>query len=297
MHIDLTTLRLFVAVIDSGTIAAASEREHIAPSAVSKRLSDLEEALRTPLLQRSNRGIEPTSAGTALVSMARSVLNDLDNIPLQLSDYTWGARGLVRIFANISAITEFLPGSLRSFMARYPDVQIQLAEKISSSVVRGVASNAADVGLFARGDSEVEGLVTLPYRRDELVVAVPADHPLASCDSVPISTTLEYDYVGLHTGSFINQELLKAARLLGLPFRCRMQVTSFDALTLMVEAGMGIALMPRLIGERFSKLSGIRILTLNESWAFRDLCICVRSLDSLPSAARLFVTHLQDEGI
>jgi DNA-binding transcriptional LysR family regulator len=292
-RIDPVSLRLFLAVIDSGTIAAAAEREHIAPSAVSKRLSDLEDSLKTPLLQRSNRGIEPTAAGLALVSMARSVLNDLDNIHAQLFDFTSGARGLVRVFANISAITQFLPASLRSFMASYPQIQLQLQEKISSAVQQGVASNAADVGLYAHGNSNADGVISLPYRRDELVVAVPLGHELAERSSVGIQEALAYDYVGLHTGSYINQELLKAARNYDLPFKCRMQVTSFDALTLMVEAGMGIALIPRLIGERYGQLLGIRTLTLDEAWAHRELRICVRSMENLPVAARVFVEHLR----
>ena len=294
-RIDPLTLRLFAAVVDTGTIAAAAEREFIAPSAVSKRLSDLEDSLKTKLVQRSNRGIEPTNAGMELLGLARSVLNDLDNIYCQMREHASGARGLVRVFANISAITEFMPGSLRSFMAKYPQVQIQLVEKTSGAVQQGVASNAADVGLYAHDVGHAEGVVSLPYRRDELVVVVPVDHPLARHSEVGILDALRYDFVGLHTGSFINQKLLRAAREADVPFKCRVQVTSFDALSLMVEAGMGISLMPRLIGERYGQLAKIRVLTLTDPWAHRELRICIRSKLSLSVAARVFVEHLQSE--
>ena len=216
--IDPQTLHLFVAVIETGTIGAAAEREHMVASAVSKRLSDLEDSLKTSLLKRSNRSIEPTAAGTELLGLARSVLNDLDNIHGRLKDHALGARGLVRVFANISTITEFMPGNLRSFMARFPQVQVQLQEKISSAVQQGIASNAADVGLYAHGHSHVEDLISLPYRRDELVVVVPLDHPLAVCRQVGIAETLACDYVGLHTCSYINEQLLKAAQEAGLSF-------------------------------------------------------------------------------
>ena len=295
MRIDPVSLRLFVAVVDTGTIAAAAEREYIAPSAVSRRLSDLEDQLQTQLLQRSNRGIAPTAAGMELLGMARSVLNDLDDIQRQMRDFSSGERGLVRVFANLSVITEFMPGCLRSFMARHPQVQVKLEERISSAVLQGVASNAADVGLYAHGNSQADGLVSLPYRRDELVLAVPIEHALAEREHVGIREALAYDFVGLHNGSYINQELLKAAQEQDLPFRCRMQVTSFDALALMVEAGMGIALMPRLIGERFGRLFGLRILRLDEPWAMRELRLCVRDICNLPRAARLFVEHLRAE--
>lgn len=292
MRIDPVSLRLFVAVMDTGTIAAAAEREHIAPSAVSRRLSDLEHVLGTPLLQRSNRGIEPTAAGRELLGLARNVLNDLDNIQVQLGDFASGERGLVRVQANLSAITGFMPAFLRGFMASHPHVQVQLQESISSAVVQGIASNAADVGIYVYGTAPCEDVVSLAFRRDELVVAVPQDHPLASRSKVGARDILPHDFVGLHTGSAINQALLRAAAEHHLPVRCRMQVTSFDALCLMVESGLGIALLPRPLGERFSRLFAIRTVALDEPWAARELRICVRSVASLSKPARLFVEHL-----
>lgn len=294
MRLDPVSLRLFVAVMDSGTIAAAAEREHIAPSAVSKRLSDLEDVLKTTLLARSNRGIEPTPAGQELLLLARSVLNDLDAIAARMHEHASGARGLVRVFANLSAITQFLPAALRSFTARFPGVQVQLHELVSTAVAQGVAANAADVGLSVRGDAEPEGVTTLPYRRDELVLVLPAGHARAAQGSTTIADVLDDDWVGLHTGSHINQELLKAARDHGRTLRSRVQVTSFDALAAMVEAGMGIALMPRAVAARYARTDGLRVVTLDEPWARRDYVIVVRSLASLPPAARLFVEHLRD---
>ncbi|MCA1538310.1 LysR family transcriptional regulator, partial [Bradyrhizobium sp. NBAIM03] len=80
MKLDPQSLRLFISVLEEGTIAAASQREHIAAAAVSRRLSELESLLGSQLLIRSNKGIEPTEAGTALMYMARGVLNDLSGI-------------------------------------------------------------------------------------------------------------------------------------------------------------------------------------------------------------------------
>lgn len=285
-RIDPVTLRLVVAVMDTGTIAEAAEREHIAPSAVSKRPA----ISRTASTRSWCSG--PTAASNrprpgSSCSGWRNVLNDLDNIHLRLRDYASGARGLVRVLSNLSAITEFLPQCLHSFSMHYPNVQVQLQERISSAVQQGVASNAADVGIYAHGIGGVEGLVTMPFRCDELVVVVPVDHPLAARDAVRIVDTIAYDYVGLHTGSYINQQILKAASECEKPFRCRVQVTSFDALSLMVEAGMGIAVMPKAIGLRYSALARIKVLALDEAWAGRELRICVRSFDSLSVAAKL----------
>lgn len=93
MKLDPQSLRLFISVLEEGTIAAASQREHIAAAAVSRRLSELESLLGSQLLIRSNKGIEPTEAGTALMYMARGVLNDLSGIVSEMREYSHGKRG------------------------------------------------------------------------------------------------------------------------------------------------------------------------------------------------------------
>src|SRR5665647_290174 len=128
--LDPVSLKLFVAVMEEGTIANAANREHIAASAVSKRMSELEQALNTELFSRSNKGAVATVAAYALLNRARDVLNDMDDIFVQMGDYAAGMRGQVRVHANISSITEFLPDSLKSFMEQYPSVQIHLQERI-----------------------------------------------------------------------------------------------------------------------------------------------------------------------
>src|SRR5450830_1550436 len=104
MRLDPISLKLFISVLEEGTIAAAAEREHIAAAAVSKRMSEIEAQLGTQLLVRTNKGISATAAGLALSTMARRVLHELDEISVQMQEYASGVRGHVRVFANISAI-------------------------------------------------------------------------------------------------------------------------------------------------------------------------------------------------
>jgi DNA-binding transcriptional LysR family regulator len=291
MKLDPVSLRLFVAVMEEGTIAEAATREHIAASAVSKRLSELEQTLQTELFVRSNKGTEPTAAAFALLNLARGVLNDLDGIFAQMSEYASGVRGQVRVYANISAITQFLPAELKSFMERYPQVQIHLQERISSVIAKAVADNAADIGILNDG-SYGEQFSLLPYHDDELVVIAPAGHALTRRKSVKLAQVLDHDVVGAHPGSAMNNLLTKAAAELGRPLRLRIQVSSYDALCLMVAAGLGIGVMPRKSAQLFLPSLKIRCVSLDESWAARKLVLCVRDLAALSPAARLLVQHL-----
>jgi DNA-binding transcriptional LysR family regulator len=289
--IDPKTLKLFTSVIELGTIAAAAQREHIASSALSKRISDLEYAIGTPLISRGNKGVTTTAAGQALFNLARRLMNDIDGIYAQMREYASGARGHVRIFANISAITQFLPSELKSFLVAFPGIQVHLEDQVSSAIALAVADNAADVGIVVSGQA-MDNLEVFPYRKDQLALIAPAAHPLSPRQEVHFADTLEFDYVGLHATSNTHVQLINAASELHRSLRSPVQVKSYDALCLMVEAGLGLGVLPRTIAESYARALRIRILALNEPWATRTLAICVRSYSALPIAPRAFVDHL-----
>ncbi|MBF5006297.1 LysR substrate-binding domain-containing protein [Diaphorobacter caeni] len=292
MNLDPVSLRLFVAVMEESAIARAAAREHIAASAASRRLAELEDTLQVELFNRSNRGTEPTPAAFALLNLARGVLNDLDGIAAQMRDYGAGVRGQVRVVANISAITQFLPGELQSFMAAHPQVQVQLQEQISTSVAHSVAENAADVGILNHG-SYGEQVTLLPYHEDELVVVVPASHALARRRSLRFAEILAFDIVGMHPGSAINNLLMRNAAEHEIPLKLRIQVTSYDAQCLMVSAGLGVGVLPLGSAQIYRGALALRTIPLAEPWAKRRLSLCVRSLESLSGVARLLVDHLR----
>lgn len=293
MKLDPTSLRLFVRVIEEGSIAAAAERAHLAAAAVSKRISELEQGLGTALLRRSNKGVEPTMAGIELVHLARGVLHDLDDIVMRMRDYGGGQRGQVRVVANISAITQFLPAQLKSFLAEYPLVDVHLDERVSTAIVRAVAENAADIGIFTAGAFGAE-LETFPYRCDELVLVVPNGHPLAARQSVAIRETLDYDFVSLHAGSQIHLQLVKAASESGRVLKPRIHVPGYDALCLMVQAGLGLGILPRSSAAPYQQTLGLRTVGLDDAWAERQLVIGVRSYHGMSAVARLLVDHLRE---
>jgi DNA-binding transcriptional LysR family regulator len=290
MKLDPVSLRLFVSVIEEGTIAAAAKREHIAAAAVSKRLSELEALLDAKLLTRTNKGISPTDAGLSLLFMARSALNNLNEIVVQMRDYSHGRRGSVHVLANISAVTQFMPALIKSFMDHYPLINVVLEEEQSLGITKAVAENRADVGIFTRlphgADIEV-----FPFRTDRLVLVVPHGHPLADRQRITFADTLDYAFVALRSGTHLNFQLIKAANDLGRSLKIRMEVSSYDALCLMVQAGIGIGIMPAGSVEIY-KMQGARVVTLDDEWASRELALCVRTRAGLSMAAGLFVDHV-----
>src|SRR5580658_7785138 len=183
MRFDLADLRLFLNVVEAGSITHGAERAHLAIAAASTRIRNMEAALGIPLLHRERQGAKPTEAGRTLVQHARIMLQQFERMHGDLGQYAEGIRGQVRLLSNTNALTEFLPEPLSAFLAAHPYVSIDLEERLSNEIVRDVAEGTADIGIVA-GTVEMAGLETMPFRTDRFVLVVAAAHPLASRASI-----------------------------------------------------------------------------------------------------------------
>lgn len=290
---DLTSLQLFVAVCELGSIGRAAEREFLAPSAVSKRLADLEAAVGTALLVRHSRGVQPTPAGDSLLHHARTVLFGLERMQSELSEYAGGVRGHIRVHANISAIVGFLPEDLGGFAQAHPHIKIDLQEHLSSAVQRAVQEGAADLGLCQLGTANaVTGLECRPYRSDRLVLVLPQGHALDAGKAVTFDDVLHWDIVGLDPGSSISLAMRAAAATAGRALRQRIQVTGVDAMCRMIDNGLGIGLLPERAFTLLQGVGKLRALPLQEPWAERTLTLVARDFSALTTTARLLAEHL-----
>ena len=290
-RIDLTSLQLFVAVCELGSIGKAAEREFIAASAVSKRLSDLEATLDTPLLYRHTRGVDLTPAGESLLHHARSVLFSLEKMQGELSEYSDGVRGHVRVHASISAIVQFLPEDLGAFIRRHPEVKIDLEEHLSTEVVRAVQEGAADLGICNTADGTGE-LQTQAYRTDKLVLIVPRGHALSGHGAIDFEAALDYDQVGLHSNSSIYLAMREAAAAVGRTIKLRIHVTGLDAMCRMIQNGLGLGVMPQRAFELMRGAGELEAIALLDDWATRQIQLVARDFSTLPVTARLLVGHL-----
>ncbi|MEJ8571560.1 LysR family transcriptional regulator [Microbaculum marinum] len=291
MRLDLQTLKLFVAVYEEQNLAKAAEREHLAASAVSKRLANLEQDLKVRIFERKRTGMYPTPAGEALISHARAILGRVSQLETEISDFSTGLRGNLRVFANTSAMVQYLPGDLRSFLARHPRVNVEIEETTSPLTVRAVADNEAEIGIF--GDVvQAPGLHSMVYRHDRLCLLVPERHPLGNAESLRFAQALEHEFIGTPRGSSIDTAIMQAASDLNLAVKMRMRVAGFEAIGRMVEAELGVALVPEAVARSYVDIRRVRAIPLNESWVARRLMLCVRRLDTLSPPAKAFIDHL-----
>lgn len=291
-RIDLTSLQLFVAVCELGSIGRAAEREFLAASAISKRLSDLETAVDTALLYRHSRGVTLTPAGESLLHHARTVLFGLERMQGELSEYAEGVRGHVRVHANISAIFQFLPEDLGTFARMHSQIKIDLQEHLSPDVLHAVQEGATDLGICNTGSHGASALQSRPYRTDRLVLVVPQGHTLSARDAIHFEEVLDWDIIGLHAGSSISLSMRAAAATAGRPLRQRIQVTGLDAMCRMIDNGLGIGLLPDRAFALMHGIGRLQAVPLQDAWAQRELRLVARDFDALPVTARLLAEHL-----
>jgi DNA-binding transcriptional LysR family regulator len=291
MHFDLVDLRLMVHIADANSMTKGADLSHISLPAASTRIKNLEEGIGAKLLYRTSQGVTLTPPGQALVMHARTVLEQLEHLRGDLHEYASGVKGHLRVLANTTALGEFLPPVLRSYLLTHPDVNIDLRERLSHDIVRAVSEGQTDIGIVA-GMVRTENLETIPYRRDRLVLVVPTSHSLAKRQVIDFADTLDYDHVGLQESSAIHAFLRRESDVLNRTLKLRIQVGNFEAACRMIEASVGIAILPESAARRHSQTMAIAIVPLSDSWAIRAMQICVRSLGGLPQFARELVDLL-----
>lgn len=291
-RLDFTTLRIFLTIADTLNLTRAAEREHIAASAVSKRLTDLEHMLDAKLFYRLPRGVELTPAGQAVRHHVRTILASVDRLSADLGDYANGVKGHVRMIANRSSVSGFLPSDLGAFVKKFPDISIDLQEENSGAIVKSVMDGRTDIGLFNSTVAVAADLVTFDYRADEYVLLVPRDHPFSAVKRMMFSDALSEYFIGVEVETAWDTVVRTASERAGKPLKIRFRLKSMEAITQMVAKGLGITLSTIGLSESLNPALGLQKILLNDDWARLQLKIAVRDLSTLPSPARLMLDFL-----
>jgi len=291
--LDLTSLRLFASVCETGNIARAGDKASLVPSAISKRLAQLEDTVGTPLLVRKRHGVVPTAAGHTLLEHARTILDSTARIERDMEAYASGVRGQVRILASVSAMSESLADDVAAFlqMPDHRNIQVDMEERVSPEIVRGIRDGAASLGVCWDA-ADLGPLQSRGYRSDHLCIVVPTGHPLASRKGLRFAQTLDYEHVSLPVNSAVQVMLQRAAAQQGRKLNQRVVVSNFEAALRVVRAGLAISLVPLEVAEIYAKAYGLTTVPLMEPWAERRFIICFRDAQALSPAAQLLVEHL-----
>jgi len=288
---DSVTARLILLLAETGSIGRAAEREGIASSAVSRRVSDLEARLGVVLFDRSAHGVKLTKAGESYAEGCRTVLRSIADLDAIMADFGSGQRGSLRLACTSSALTGRLPELLAKFAAKHPGIEITISEMGAAKALLALDEGQADVAIvsdnydFSRFDIK-------PFEDERVWVLAPPDHELAQQieprKALPFEATLPHEIVGIHHAGSLDRLLSEAAGKAGAELKETLRVESFPALVRMVEAGFGIGF---LRSTSLHLLAGTDLVCapLAEPWAMRQLLVARRKSSPLSAAMKSFM--------
>ncbi len=288
MRFDLTDLRLFMLVVEAGSITQGARLAHLALPSASERLRGMEEKAGVALLDRGRRGVSPTRAGDVVYRHARGMLRQARQLHAELAAFTRDLNGTVRLLANTAACTGFLPDALAPFLVRHPRLDVDLRETSSREIVQAITGEKAELGIIS-GAVTHAGLQTHPFARDQLVLVVPHGHPLAALERIPFQEALRHELVGLTEGSALQRYLQEQA---GQPLRLRIRVPHFEDICRMVARGAGLGIVSETAARRAAERFELGAIRIAEEWAHRELLLCARDFAALPAASRALADHL-----
>lgn len=246
MNFDLTDLRAFVAVADLGSFRAAAEALHLTQPALSRRVDKLEQALAFRLFDRTTRKVEINAMGRSFLPRARHVLDELDRALLGMTDLSDRLRGQVTVACVPSAVSAFVADALQAFRRQFPRIGVRIVDDGATHVLQAVTRSDADFGITYLGTREPD-LEFEPLFDEAFVLACRRDHPLARRRRVSWSELAAHDCMMPAPGS--GNRILIDQALAGLPARVAqagsVEVRHVPALLSLVEAGIGVGVMPR----------------------------------------------------
>lgn len=293
MRFDLTDMRLFLTVVEYGSITQGARAMHLALASASERIAGMEAALGTPLLDRNRRGVTTTAAGAALVHHAREILGKVEQMRGELRTYATGLKGRIRLLSNTAALGGFLPAQLCRFLTTHPDLSIDIEERTSVGIVRALADRRGDLGIVA-DTTDLGSLQTHVVALDHLVVMTSRSNPLASLPSVTFADVLGQPIVGM-ADSALESYLGERASRLGEQFNFRVQLRSVSDVAMHVEAGIGVSILSEAPARTVTR--DVAILPLAEVWGARRLILCARDFSALSPHADLLARQLMELSI
>jgi DNA-binding transcriptional LysR family regulator len=288
---DTVSLKVFVSVCEEKSIEAASRKEGMVRSAVSKRISAMEEIIGTRLLDRRQRGIEVTPAGEALARYARDILRSMERINTDVRLCSSDIQGNIKIACAMSGVSRDLMRDIAGFIRQHDKVHVSAVDIQIADVVHAVNEHRVDFGICFEGN-HTQHLNCIPYRSEDLHLVVPIGHRLAGRSSTRVSELLDYDIVDIvagFQGSVVSSRLRKEAAAIGKDVRSRIQVGTFDAAFHAVAHGLGVTVTPAGLADHHPGLAEVPI---KDSWTHRRLVICTKDPPELSDQARLLINSL-----
>lgn len=294
--IDPTRLRLLLALHEQGTIHAAAGSLHISPSAASQQLATLTREAGAPLTEPDGRKLRLTDAGRVLVEHAYALLAHLERAQGEVQAAANGELGRITVGSFPSAISSLLIPAAQTLHERAPRLRIDIREVTVPACLDQLAGGNLDVVVAVRPDAALSAddlrFTTIPLGADDLILALPANHPSVNAEIVDLSLLREQEWVSTLEGDACDQLLHRACASAGFRPNVRHRASDWTAILALVEAGMGAALVPQ--AARLPVPDGVITLPTSGHDARRHIYAAIRRGTETRPAIAGYLAALKD---
>lgn len=294
LRFDLTDIRLFLTVVEQGSLTKGAEIMNLALASVSARISGMEFSLGAQLLERNRRGVTTTAAGDALIRHARLILDQVEQMRGELRTYGAGLKGRIKLLSNTAGLASFLPHQLGRFLVAHPDLSIDLSERPSTEIAVAIAEGRADLGVVA-DIADLAALQTRLIAQDQLVVVTSETHRISDQRSIAFAEIVGEPFVGLSDAA-LEAHLGERAARLGRQIYYRIQLRRIEDIAMLVELGVGIAILSEASAKDLGRL-GLAMVPLRDPWALRQLHLCARDFSALTPHVGLLAQQLMESKV
>ena len=287
VRFDISDLRIFVNVVQAGSITHGAERSNRAVASISSRIKEMEAEMGTPLLMRGRGGVVPTEAGRKLLSHSYRLLNEVQRMNDELAEYSGRGKSFVKLYSNTVALYEFVQPLLAGFLIANPGTTLTIEEVMNDQVPQAVADGRADIGVLAE-PVDTKDLETIPFATDHYVIVTPPRWSKVPGTRAAFAEFLDEELVGPGRGTWMHTMLQQHATEHGKDLRNSVQLRSFAMACRLVASGVGVGIVPASTAEALRRDGALRVIELTDPWAQLPLSLCMRRRAELaPSAARL----------
>ncbi|MFZ6760463.1 LysR substrate-binding domain-containing protein [Undibacterium sp. Ji50W] len=287
INFDLQELQAFVAVADRSSFKQAAEDLFLSQPALSRRIEKLEDTLGVKLFERTTRRVQLTNVGRGFLANVRTALDELEGAILGVSDLAAHRTGIVTLACVPSAVHYFLPAVLKNFTERFPKIRVRIHDESAQDVLNLILAGEADFGINFAGAEDPE-IDFKPIYKETYVLAMRHDHPLARRKKLSWKETANERYIAVSKSSG-NRSLIDNA-LSGVEKHPTIfyEVNHVAGILALVEAGMGVAAVPRLSLPPHIQTTLVGVPLVNPPIHRTLGLICKRGRIMPPAAQTLF---------
>jgi LysR family cyn operon transcriptional activator len=283
---DLHQLRVFQSAVRHRGFTRAGEELRLSQSTVSQHIQQLEKELGCQLFMRVGKRVVVTEAGDILFQHTEKIFRDLKNAEVAVRDLSALKRGTVRFGVGPTTLTYRLPQVLAAYKRRFPEIDLIVLAGTTEFLLEAMKQQKLDMAVVMQPTPPLPGMHVTPLGREEMVLVLPSDHPLAARKFLPPADLAPLRFILYGKNTTMQNQIERYFAALGIAPRVVMEVENNEAIKSLVSSGLGASILPLCAVSSRASSGRLRVVRVQGPPLLRELALVTLDAEILPDAIR-----------